>query len=153
MAPTATVTDAGTVSAVLFDDNTTVVPPVGAACDMVTVHEELPPDAIEIGVQVIPETFGTVTTVIVPPVPAVPVETPPVETAIALLIGIETDALLVALSVTETVATMPFGMILAFIPEVRQVRVPDPAAQFSVLPAPLSAEPAVALIEVISFGE
>ena len=70
-----------------------------------------------------------------------------------MLIGIETEALLVALSITETVAMTPSAMVLAFIPEVRQVRVPDPAAQFSVLPAPLSAAPAVALIAATSLGE
>jgi hypothetical protein len=54
VAPAATVNDAGTVSAVLFDDSDTAVPPVGAACEIVTVHVELPPDATEVGVQVNP---------------------------------------------------------------------------------------------------
>jgi hypothetical protein len=155
VAPAGTVTDAGVVSAVLLSDNVTAVPPVGAACEMVTVHVELPPDRIEDGVQVMLETVGSISwpTVIVPPVPVAPVETPPVETAIVLLIGSETNALLVGLNVKETVATRPLGMVLVLIPEVRQVKVPDPAAQFSVLPAPLSAAPAIALIEVTSLGE
>ena len=47
--PAATVTETGTVSAVLLSDNVTVLPPVGAAFDNVTVHVELPPDNTDVG--------------------------------------------------------------------------------------------------------
>jgi len=148
VAPAPTVTDVGTVSAVLLSDTATAVPPVGAACEIVTVQLELPPEAIEVGVQVSPETVDTVDwpTVMVPPVAVAPVETPPDETANALLTGIETDALLVDVSVTAITATTPLAIALAFIPVARQVKEPVPLAQFRLLPAALSAPPAVALI-------
>jgi hypothetical protein len=47
--PAATVIAAGTVIAVLFEDNATEEPPVGAAFDSVNVHEEVAPDAIDVG--------------------------------------------------------------------------------------------------------
>ena len=50
VAPAATVTDVGTVSAVLLSDSVTALPPVGAAAERVTVHVELPPEAIVPGV-------------------------------------------------------------------------------------------------------
>jgi hypothetical protein len=50
VAPAATVADAGTVSAALLSEIVTAVPPAGAACDMVTVHVELAPEAILAGV-------------------------------------------------------------------------------------------------------
>ena len=56
VAPAATVTDPGVVSAVLLDDSATAVPLVGAACEIVTVQLVLTPEATEVGVQVIPVT-------------------------------------------------------------------------------------------------
>jgi hypothetical protein len=56
VAPAATVTEAGGVSAVLLSESVTPVPPVGAACEMVTVQLVLPPDATEVGVQLKPVT-------------------------------------------------------------------------------------------------
>jgi len=42
----ATVTEAGTVNVALFDDNATLTPPAGAACDTVTVQFVLALDVI-----------------------------------------------------------------------------------------------------------
>ena len=61
-APAETATDAGTVTALLPEASATVAPPVGAACDNVTVQVELPPDDNELGVHC---SFVTVTGVTV----------------------------------------------------------------------------------------
>jgi hypothetical protein len=47
VAPLATLTDDGTVTAALLLDRFTVAPLDGAACDRVTVHVELPADVNE----------------------------------------------------------------------------------------------------------
>ena len=50
VAPDATVTEGGTVSAVLLlSESVTVEPPGGAACDSVVVQVELPPELIVAG--------------------------------------------------------------------------------------------------------
>jgi len=48
--PAATVTEAGTGSAVLLDETATPEPPVGATCDNVIVQVVLPPEVIVAGV-------------------------------------------------------------------------------------------------------
>ena len=65
VAPAATVTEAGAVSAALFEDSPTEVPPAAAACDNVTVHVEVPADATEAGEHWIPV---TVVVTVPPPV-------------------------------------------------------------------------------------
>ena len=62
VAPDATVTDPGTVSAALFEESPTDEPPAGAVCDNVTVQVEVPPDTTADGEQVKLETVaGAVT--------------------------------------------------------------------------------------------
>jgi len=46
----ATVTEAGSVSDVLFDESATADPPAGAACESVTVQVDVPPEATVVGV-------------------------------------------------------------------------------------------------------
>ena len=58
VAPAATVTDAGTVSAALFDESPTEDPPVEAARDRVTVQVVVPLEATELGEQDRAETAG-----------------------------------------------------------------------------------------------
>ena len=48
--PAATVTEAGTGSAVLLDETATLEPAVGATCDNVIVQVVLPPEVIVAGV-------------------------------------------------------------------------------------------------------
>jgi hypothetical protein len=60
VAPAAMVTDAGTVTAALLEESVTVQPPAGAAGDIVTVHVDLPPEAIEDGVHCSPDTTEVV---------------------------------------------------------------------------------------------
>jgi hypothetical protein len=61
VAPAATVTDAGTANAALFEESVTVQPPAGAAGDIVTVHADVPPDATEAGAHCTPDTTEVVT--------------------------------------------------------------------------------------------
>jgi hypothetical protein len=58
VAPAATVTDAETGSAALFEESATEAPPVNAARDRVTVQVEVPPNVTELGEQDKPETAG-----------------------------------------------------------------------------------------------
>jgi len=58
VAPTTTITDAGTISAALFEGSPTVAAPAWAADVSVTVQEEVAPDATELGEQDKPETAG-----------------------------------------------------------------------------------------------
>src|SRR5205085_2279530 len=52
VAPAATVTEAGTASDGLLSDRLTVMPPLGAACDNVTVQLTFPGGVNEVGVHV-----------------------------------------------------------------------------------------------------
>jgi hypothetical protein len=69
--PAATVTDAGTVSAALFEESPTEAPPVRAADVSVTVQVVVAPEAAEFGEHDRPETTGaggvTVTEAVVLP--------------------------------------------------------------------------------------
>ena len=71
VAPAATVTDAGTVSAALFEESPTEAPPARAADVSVTVQEEVAADVTELGEHDKPETAGgggiTVTEAVVLP--------------------------------------------------------------------------------------
>ena len=58
VAPAATVTEAGTASAALFEERPTEAPPVSAARDKVTVQVEVAPEATELGEHDKPETAG-----------------------------------------------------------------------------------------------
>ena len=49
VAPAATVTEAGTVRAVLFDEIATEEPPVGAAIESVAVHVPAAPEPSDVG--------------------------------------------------------------------------------------------------------
>jgi hypothetical protein len=51
VAPDATVTEAGTVSAALLLERVTVIPPEPAACDSVTAHADVPPELRLVGEQ------------------------------------------------------------------------------------------------------
>ena len=62
VAPAATVAAAGTVNAVLLSDSVTAVPPVGAACEIVTVQVELLPEVTEAGVHPNAVTVGATVT-------------------------------------------------------------------------------------------
>jgi len=48
-APDATVTEAGTLNAVALLESDTVMPPEPAACEMVTVQDDVPPELMLVG--------------------------------------------------------------------------------------------------------
>lgn len=51
VAPDATLTEAGTVNAVILLDSVTVIPPVPAACDSVATQADVPPTFRLVGLQ------------------------------------------------------------------------------------------------------
>jgi hypothetical protein len=153
VADAATVTDAGTVSAALFDDRATADPPDGAAPLRVTVQVEVAPDVNVPGLHCTPETPIDWATVIAAPVPVNDSAFPVGSVALKLPIPIGTDPLGAADRVTVSVATTPFGIVAAFMPDPRQMIEPVPLMQVRDFPAPVSAGPAATLAETIFAGE
>src|SRR6516162_1902468 len=152
VAPAAIVTEAGTVSAaVLLSERLTTVPPLGAVVESVTVQVDVDPDVTLAGAQLSAEIGES--TLIVPPVPETLREVSFAKTPITLLIGkLSRLSGPVGESVAEIMATTPLPMALVFTPVARHVIAPTPVMQLSVLPAAVSAGPAIALREVISVG-
>jgi hypothetical protein len=152
VAPAATVTNAGTVNAVLFEEIATTAPPAGAALESVTVQDDVPPDITDAGAHAsVVTTVGGCVTVIVPPVPVTVAAVPSDSTPIALPIGSERlEPLPVAVNVTVRTAAAPAPIPVAFIPDTRHRTVPVPELQVSVLPALVSAEPAAVVTDKIS---
>jgi hypothetical protein len=148
VAPAATVTDAGTVNAVLLSDKFTELPPVGAAFDKVTVHAAVPPEVTVVGEHCNPETLGVEeTNVTTLPVPERPMKLPSDKAPMTLVIGSEMELLLVEVSVTVNTATTPLAISLLFIPLARQVTEPLVGVQLSDLPAAVRTDPAATLTE------
>jgi hypothetical protein len=118
VAAAATVTEAGTVSAVVLLASVTEAPPVGAVPLKVTVQVALPELLNVEGVHETADTVGRTTPpVTVPPVVVMVMSLPAVEEPIALLTVIGRVVMPVA-SVTFTTATTPFPMMSEFMPEV-----------------------------------
>jgi hypothetical protein len=152
-APAPTVTEAGTVSVLLLSDSATDVF-TAATPESVTVQPDVAPEATVAGVHCSPETVSAVDpTVVVPLAPEALTVDPVSVAAVTLLTEIVTLDPAPAVSFTVTVATTPSPMSVAFIPLAKHVSDAVPGAQFSVLPAAVSAGPAVALIEATSFVE
>ena len=153
VAPAATVIVAGTVSALLLSESATDVLAVAAA-DKVTVQVAVAPEATVAGEHANPETVGKIgVTVVVPPVPKAFTGFPVPETAIVLLIGIDTLEPAPAVRFAVIVATIPSAMPVASVPLAMHVSDAVPDAQLSVLLAAVSAAPAAALIEAMSAVE
>jgi len=147
----ATVTDVGVVKSELLSESVTTVPPVGAAELNITVHVLVPLELSVVGVQDTETSDGAVVVepIIVPPVVETDIALPAADAAVLLPTAIEVELTPDAI-VTFTDATTPFAMVLAFIPDARHVYVPDPPMQVIVLPALVSAAPAVAEIAITS---
>jgi hypothetical protein len=150
VAPDATVTEAGTVNAALFEASATNDPPAGAACANVTVQVEVAPGATLVGEHANTEIVWAV--VIVPPVPAIVAHVPSGNAAIVLLTGSETTELLVELNVAEIVATIPLPIAVPFSPLTTQVTEPPAGLQLRFLPADVSAGPAAVVRDAIFVG-
>ena len=150
VAPEFTVTVDSTVNAALFEDNDTNDPPAGAVCASVTVHVDVPPDAMLVGEQLSPETDCT--TVIVPPLPATVVHVPSEAEPITLLTASGTTVLLVGLNLAEMDATTPLPIGVPSIPLTTQLIEPVPGLHVSVLLPELSAVPGDIVNETMSLG-
>lgn len=146
VAPAATVTDAGTLNALLLDERLTTVPPLGAASDSVIVQVEDEADSKLAGLHCSAETVGR--TLIVPPVPVISASYPLGKAPYTLLNARESSVLLLlADRFAVTTATTPLPIAFALVPVARQVTVPDPELQLSVSPAAVNAEPPAMLTE------
>ena len=144
--PAPTVTEPGTVNAMLLSARLTTVPPLGAGNDSVTVQVVDPPEAIVLGLHCSDETVGK--TVIVPPVPVMLASVPLGSAPKILLNGRESSVLLLEGDrIAVTTATVPLLMAVGCEPVATQVILPDPAAQVRVSPMEVSAEPAIMLTE------
>ena len=130
VAPAATVTEGGTARAGLLSDTPTTVPPLGAACDKVTVQVTFPGGVSELGVHVRPVSVGDAChpwTVMVPPLPETATALPSPKDPIVLPTEMGTDPLLVAeASVAVTTATTPLPITVEFIPVAKQIVDPVP---------------------------
>jgi len=147
-----TVIQVGIDIQVLLSEIRTLIPPVGAAMDRVTVQLAEVPEVRLPGVHWSPETAGS--TLIDPPVPVMFASVPLGRVPIKLLIGKElTVAPLVGERVAVIVASVPLPMAVAFTPAVTQTNVPTPELQLNVFPAAVSTGPATALSAATSVAE
>lgn len=88
---------------------------------------------------------------IAPPPPETLIGIPAAEAPITLLTGIDTvELVVVEESPIVTAATTPVPITLVFMPLAKHLIDPALAVQFSVLPAPVSADPAATLIAATS---
>ena len=91
--------------------------------------------------------------VTVPPVPAMLNRVASVHTPMTLVMGMESELLLVPEAmVAVTTATVPAAIWFAFIPLATQVNEPAPVLQLKLLLAPVSAGPAAIVRLVTSLG-
>lgn len=119
VAAAATVTEAGIVRAALVSANVTIAPPVGAAAVSLRVQVEVLELFNVVGTQDREERAGNAAEpVIVPPVAVTEMPFPELDEATALLIPIDVVGPAI---VRFTIAMVPFAMVVAFIPETRQV--------------------------------
>jgi hypothetical protein len=96
--PAATVADAGVVSAALLSETVTLMPPVGAAADKVTLQVEVPPDTTLVGEHARLETTGStaVWTEMAPPLAETATPVPLARDPMTLLTETGTELALVA---------------------------------------------------------
>lgn len=143
VAPEATVTEAGTLTAALLLESDTTAPPVGAACVIVTVQVDVLPELTVAGLQ--PTLLRLVVepplTAILPPVPVAEMAAPlaaPAETLVTPMFTVP-DA--VPDRVTFTTATTPFAIVVWLRAAMTQVSEPLLFEQVSDLDAAVDAAP------------
>jgi hypothetical protein len=146
--PAGTVTEPGTVSALLFEESATVAFPLGAGAERVTVQVDLAPAASVVGEHCSLTVADR--TVTVPPVPPTVVALPFGRAPRSLVRerGTEVPALAVP-KFTVAVATVPLPMALAFMPVPTHVTAPLAVLQAIVFPTAVRAGPAAMLIEAM----
>jgi hypothetical protein len=141
LAPAATVTEPGTVNAELLLLRATAVAAETAPLS-VTAQAEEPPAFTDVGLQVTEvNVMEGAAAVMVPPALATAAELPlnmaPIGEVTPMELLVRVGAV-----VTETTATVPFAIVLEFIPQARHVYTPAPALQLRDLPAVVDAAPA-----------
>jgi len=147
VAPANTVTDAGTVNALLLEESVTVAFPLGAGAESVTVQVDFAPAASVVGEQL--SLTPADTTVTVPPVPPTVVALPLGKAPRFPVMEIGTDEPEAAVpSFTVAVATVPVPIAFAFIPLPTHLTAPVAVLQEMVFPTAVRAGPAAMLIEV-----
>ena len=146
VAPAGTVTEPGTVSALLLEESVTTAFPVGAGAERVTVQVDLAPPASAVGEHCSLRPADR--TVTVPPVPPTVVALPfgRAPTSPVIEMGTEEPAPAVP-KFTVAVATVPLPMVLAFMPVPTHSTAPLTVLQAIVFPAAVSAGPAAMLTE------
>jgi hypothetical protein len=152
-APAAIVTEAGTATTALFVEICTAAPLTGAGCESATVQDDVPGVTKVEGVQVREETTPGTVTAIEPgdAVVGIDVPTPQDVTVPATLRG--TGVLEgAAANCTVTLATVPLGIVFAFIPTRTHVIEPLCGAQVRVFPALVADVPAVSVTALTSAG-
>ena len=144
VAPAGTVTEAGVVKLALLSERVTTAPPVGAAPLKVTVQVVVPGVLIVAGAQsrLVGVTVPDCVTEIVPELPVRVIEEPVEEapsTLVSPMVVLPADGE----SVILTTATVPFPMLLAFMPLAIQIYDPGVVLlQVNVSPAAVTAAPA-----------
>ena len=124
----------------------TVVPPLGAASDSVSVQVDDEPEVTLAGLHWRPDTVGR--TLILPPAP-VRSALYPLGSDPYTLLRLKASTVLVLLGerFAVTTATTPLLIAVALVPVARQVRVPEPGLQLSESPTAVNAGPAATLTE------
>jgi hypothetical protein len=153
--PAATVTEAGTVSAELLSEIATVRPPVGAALERVTVHDDAPPEVTEVGAQVSRLGVGVGKgddTAIVPILTLRGIKLPDADAAKPVICREGADEA-VEETMNVAVATTESPSVFVFMPESRHVAEPLALLQVKVLPALVEVELAVTPTKVTSAEE
>lgn len=143
VAPEATVTDAGRLTAALLLESDTTAPPLGAACVIVTVHVDVLPELTVAGLQ--PTLLRLVVepplTAMLPPVPLAESPVPLAAPADTLVTPMFTVPDAVPDRVTFTTATTPFAIAFWLRAEIKQVSEPLLLEQLSDLDAAVDAAP------------
>src|SRR5690242_11020912 len=142
VAPAATVTEAGTLTAPLLLDRDTVAPPPGAPCVSVTVHEDVPGALTVVGLHETLLRLVGALTVMLPPVPVAEALVPSGATADTFVTAILTVPDAPPESVALTTATVPLAIAVWLSPDNTQVYDPLPLEQLIDLDAAVAAGPA-----------
>jgi hypothetical protein len=134
------VTLAGAISAGTLELNPTTTGPLVAAVLRPTVHVVAPPEDIEAGAHAREETVKAGVTKTLPPVAETETGYPSTDAPNVPLTPMAIE-LAVGASAIVTTATLPSGIVFAFIPVVRQVNAAAPPTQLMPFPAAVIAEP------------
>jgi hypothetical protein len=151
LTPLGTVTEGGTLIAVLLLESETAAPPVGAAWFSVAVQLEEPPDTSAVGLQVSADRNTPDPTVMTPPLAVTVTGWPGADAPRTFTTATENVGEFVE-TVILKLATAPFGIVLLFKPVKMHMYEPEPFAQLMDFPAELAAAPTVAVIAEAAAG-